>query len=72
LKAYVGRDICRHITTLDLIDGKRGQEASTELVVHHCCTLKEARVQVENVTGVAHDLKDDGEGETFGGRPQLV
>ena len=53
LKAYVGRDISRHITTLGLNDGKRSERASTEFVVHLCCTLEEARVQVENVTGVS-------------------
>jgi hypothetical protein len=53
LKAYVGRDVSRYITTLSLNNGKRSERASTELVVHLCCTLEETRVQVENVTGVS-------------------
>ena len=53
LKAYIGRDISRHITTLSLNDGKRSEGATAELVVHLCCTLKEARVQVENVTRIS-------------------
>ena len=52
-EAYIGRDVSRHITTLGLNDGKRSERASAELVVHLCCTLEEARVQVENVTGVS-------------------
>ena len=52
-KAYIGRDVSRHITTLSLNNGKRSERASAELVVHLCCTLEEARVQVENVTGVS-------------------
>ena len=52
LKTYIGRDVSRHITILSLNDGKCSERASTELVVHLRCTLKEVRVQVENITGV--------------------
>ena len=51
-EAHVGRDVGRHITTLGLDDGKRGEGASAELVVHLGGALEETRVEVEDVTRV--------------------
>jgi hypothetical protein len=48
----VGGNVGGHITTLGLNDGQGGHGATTVLVVHLGGTLEQARVEVENVTGV--------------------
>jgi hypothetical protein len=49
----VSGNVSGHITTLGLNDGQSGERTTTELVVHLGGTLKETRVEVENVTGVS-------------------
>jgi len=41
-----------HITTLGLNDGEGSQRSTTEVVVQLGSTLKETRVEVEDITGV--------------------
>jgi hypothetical protein len=50
---HVGRNVRRHVTTLGLDNGQSGKGSTTELVVHLRRTLKETRVQVEDVTRVS-------------------
>ena len=49
----VGGNVSGHITTLGLNDGQSSERTTTKLVVHLGGTLKETRVEVENVTGVS-------------------
>ena len=49
---HIGGDVGGHITGLGLDDGKGGQGAATVGVAHLGCTLEQARVQIEDVTGV--------------------
>jgi hypothetical protein len=49
----VSGNVGRHITTLSLNDGESGERSSTKLVAHLGSTLKETRVEVEDVTGVS-------------------
>eukprot|EP00967_Tisochrysis_lutea_P118128 scaffold191599_cov27-Tisochrysis_lutea.AAC.1 len=48
----VGGDVCGHIASLGLNDGECGHGATKHLLGHLRGALKEARVQVEDVTGV--------------------
>ena len=48
----VGGNVSGDITTLGLNDGQSSERTTTKLVVHLGGTLKETRVEVENVTGV--------------------
>ena len=50
---HVRGNVSGHITTLGLNDRKSSEGSSTELVVHLGGTLKETRVQVEDITGVS-------------------
>lgn len=49
----VGGNVGRHVTTLGLDDGQRGERATAVLVAHLGGTLQETRVEVENVAGVS-------------------
>ena len=49
---HIGGDVGGHITGLGLNDGEGGQGASTVVLVHLGCTLKETRVEIEDITGV--------------------
>jgi hypothetical protein len=48
----VGGNVSGHITTLGLNDGEGSEGTTTVLLVHLGRTLKETRVEVEDVTGV--------------------
>ena len=50
--AYISGDIGRHITTLSLDDGQCGEGATSKCITHLRGTLKETRVQVEDITRV--------------------
>jgi len=49
---HIGGDIGGYITSLGLDDGESGQGAATVGVAHLGCALEQARVQIEDVTGV--------------------
>jgi len=49
----VGGNVSRDITTLGLNDGESSQGTGAELLRHLGGTLKETRVEVENITGVS-------------------
>jgi len=49
----VGGDVSGHITSLGLNDGEGSEGTSTEGVVHLGGTLKETRMEIENITGVS-------------------
>jgi hypothetical protein len=48
----IGRNVSGHITTLGLNDRKGSEGASTEFVAHLRGTLKQTRVEVEDITRV--------------------
>ena len=52
-ETHASGDAGRHVTALSLDDGKNGQGTTTELLVHLDSTLKETRVEVEDITGVS-------------------
>ena len=50
---HISGDICGHITSLGLNDGQSGQGASTVVLVHLGCALKQTRMEIEDITGVS-------------------
>ena len=48
----IGGDVGGHITSLGLNDGEGSERARAVGVVHLSCTLKETRVEIEDITGV--------------------
>jgi len=52
-KTNVSGNVSGHISTLSLNDREGSQRPTTELFVHLGGTLEEARVEVEDITGVS-------------------